>query len=150
MDAPKNNEWRKNWRLNWLGSLANLADIELQQRWLDRRITNPAWSYIEFMCKDFDGLGCSDDGYKEKIRSGFVTQDEHDCIRDFHRALDDYKAPNGDYDALAILDDPVWQKIVTAGHRSIVKLEKLITEPEEKAALLEKPALTFGDFTWPK
>jgi hypothetical protein len=149
MDALEIREFCKIWRLNWLGSLANLADIELQQRWLDQRIANPAWSYVEFMCRYFDDLGLSDNSYEEKIRSGLVTLDEHDCVKDFHRALDDYTAPNGDNDPSAVLGDPVWQRIVALGHQSIVKLERLIADPEEKNALLEKPVLTSGDFTWP-
>jgi hypothetical protein len=150
MDPLENHEFRKIWRLNWLGSLADLANIELQQRWLDQRITNPGWTYVEFMCKYFDDLGWSDDGYEEKIRSGFVTRDEHHCVKDFHLALDHYMAPNGDYDHSAILGDPAWQKIVAPGHQSIVELEKLIIDPEEKISLLETPALRSRDFTWPK
>jgi hypothetical protein len=92
----------------------------------------------------------SDEGYQEKIRKGFVSQYEHDCVKDFHRALEDYTAPNGDYDPLAVLRDPTWQAIVEAGHRSIAELGKLITDPDEKKALLERPVLTPGDFTWPR
>ena len=102
------------------------------------------------LCKYFYDLGWSDDGYEEKVRIGFVTQDEHDCVKDFRRALDGYVAPNGDYDSLAVLGDPTWQAIVATGHRSIVELGKLVTDPEEKNTLLEKPVLASGDFTWPK
>jgi hypothetical protein len=150
MDALENREFRKIWRLNWLGSLACLANIELQQRWFDHRIKNPAWTYVEFMCKYFDDLAWSDCDYEEKIQSGFVTQDEYHCVKDFHLALDQYAAPNGDYDHLAILGDPAWQKIVALGHQSIVALEKLITDPAERISLLRSPALTTGDFTWRK
>jgi hypothetical protein len=150
MGALENHEFRKIWRLNWLGSLADLANIELQQRWLNQMITNPGWTYVEFVCKYFDDLGWSDGDYEEKFQSGFVTRDEHQCVKDFHLALDQYVAPNGDYDHLAILGDPAWQKIVALGHQSMVALEKLITDPAEKISLLEVTALRTADFTWPK
>jgi hypothetical protein len=147
MDVSENQECKKIWRINWLISL---ADIELQQRWLDKRISNPAWTYAEFICNYFDDLGWSADGYEEKIRTGFVTKEEYDCVRDFHHALDSYIAPNGSYDPLAILNDPTWQKIVAIGHQSVTNLEDLITRPDEKSLFLEQPALSPGDFTWPK
>lgn len=141
--------FRKVWRLNWLGALGSLANIEMQQRWRDQSIRNPAWSYVEFMCKYFDDLGWSEDGYEEKIRSGFVTRDEHDCIRDFHISLDSYKEPNGEHDQSAILSDPAWLKIVELGRHSIIELGKLISDPKEKIALFEIPPLTRENFTWP-
>lgn len=142
-------DFRKVWRLNWLGALGSLANIEMQQRWLDQSIRNPAWSFAEFMCKYFDDLGWSDDGYEEKIRSGFVERDEYDCIKDFHAGLDTYKSPNGDYDQSAVLSDPAWRKIVELGRLSIIELGKLILDQEEKTVLIRIPPLTRGDFTWP-
>jgi hypothetical protein len=91
------------------------------------------------------------DGYEKKIEDGFVTQDEYVCVRDFHQALHEYKEPNDEYDVAAILDDPKWQKIVTKGQEAISKLKMLITNPSELKALSEElPALTAGDFSWPK
>ena len=150
MDEAKKQELRKNIRLNWLYSLSALADIELQQRWLDKRITNPAWSYVEFRCSYFDDTSLSDGGYEKMIRNGFVTHEEYNCIKNFHDALDKYKEPNGHYDPAAILDDPTWQKIVALGKQSIDKLAIILADPEEKKALLENlPTLTEKDFSWP-
>lgn len=84
------------------------------------------------------------------IRDGFVTQEEYDCIKNFHTALETYKEPNDVYDHQAILHDPLWQNIVSLGKKSINKLAVVLTDTQEKNALLEKPsALTEKDFTWP-
>jgi len=48
-------ELRRLWWRNWLCALLSLADIDLQrERWLNKEIANPHWSYLEFMCSYFD------------------------------------------------------------------------------------------------
>ena len=145
---PTNNEQRKSWRRNWLRSLLDLSDLQLQQRWLDRRITNPAWSYVEFICSYFNDCGI-DNGYDSLIRNGFVTQEEYFAIQNFHKALENYAEPNGCYDPQEILNDHKWQALVELGRRSALELQKIIDDPSEQKIFLEEaPQLTEGDFTW--
>jgi hypothetical protein len=78
-------ELRRLWRQNWLCCLLSLADFELQrERWLNKEITNPHWSYVEFMCKYFDDCCVKD--YALMIEEGLLSQPEFDCIKDFHEA----------------------------------------------------------------
>jgi hypothetical protein len=147
MDEP---DWpliRANVRRLWLECLSDLANFELQQHWLDNMITNPAWSYVEFMCCYFDGvLG---GGYEGLIRDGIATIEESRCVHDFHEALKQYEEPNGVYDPGATLKDPHWREIVTLGQKSINELATLLTEAD-RAILFAKPrALETGDYTWP-
>ncbi|WLS02219.1 hypothetical protein [Shinella oryzae] len=143
-------KYREIWRAEWFASLVALSTPEFQQRWLDKRITNPAWTYVEFANCYFDDLQLAD-GYQKKIQGGFITKDEYECVKDFHHALRAYKEPNGVYDPASILEDPKWQKIVAKGQEAISKLKALITNQNDLKALSgELPALTSGDFTWPK
>ncbi len=91
------------------------------------------------------------DGYEKKIQEGFIIQNEYECIKDFHKALQQYQESNGTYDPAAILSDSNWLKIVLLGQESVSNLKKFITKPDEIIVLSgELPALTAGDFTWPK
>jgi hypothetical protein len=143
-------ELRRLWRLNWLCCLLSLADIDLQrERWLNKEITNPHWSYVEFRCEYFDDCRAKD--YVSLLEEGFISQAEFDCIRDFHEALDGYRPPN-QYDHHAILGDPRWHEIIAKGHISIRFLRTLITDPGEQEIFSSKPyarALSAGDFSWP-
>jgi hypothetical protein len=148
MDEP---DWpliRANVRRLWLECLSDLANFELQQRWLNRMITNPAWSYVEFMCRYFDDV-LGDGRYERLIRDGIVTKEEYRCVRDFHEALDQYKEPNGVYDPDAILKDPRWREIVALGQKAVSELATLLTEADRKILLAEPRALESGDVTWP-
>jgi hypothetical protein len=148
MDELEKKELRTNLRLNWLASLAALADIEVQQRWLNKNITNPEWSYVEFMASYFDDIVLLYGGYEKMIHDGFLSQEEYNCVKEFHNALDDYTEPNGQYDHEAILKDPTWQEIVTLGKQSNARLATLLVDPSEKNALAVR-ALTEKDYTWP-
>lgn len=144
----------KGWRFNWLTSLLALADLEFQkERWLDKKITCPAWTYVEFMCCYFDDCNVARSGYEWCIEAGYLSRDEYECIKDFHNALYAYKEPNDDsYDHEAIVNDQKWQDIVSLGKHSVEKLRQLITDPEEEEIFSKKlyaPALTEGDYTWP-
>lgn len=141
--------YRKNWRMSWLYNLVALSDLRFQNRWIDRRITNPAWTYVEFMESYFGDLQL-EDGYKEKINEKFLTRNEYNCIKDFHELLQQYRETNID-DPDAILKDSNWLKIVAIGRESVLNLKKIIIDPDEIIAISSKlPRLTAGDFTWPK
>jgi hypothetical protein len=151
MDEPERQSLRANVRRLWLECLSDLANFELQQRWLNKTITNPHWSYIEFMSCYFDDLLLSGAGYgyERLIRDGFITAEEHHCVQDFHEALAQYKEPNGAYDPEAILKDPHWREIVALGRKSIDKLAMILTEADREILLAEPRVLEAGDFTWP-
>ena len=144
-------ELRRLWRLHWLYCLLSLADFDLQwERWLNKEITNPQWSYVEFMCTYFDD--CRTKDYASLLEEGFVSRAEFDCIKDFHEALDSYKSPTNDYDHQAILDDPRWREIAAKGRNSLQFLRTLIIDPAEQEIFSSKPyarALSAGDFSWP-
>lgn len=146
------NKYRKTWRLEWLEALLSLSDLELQTRWINKKIRNPAWTYIEFMNHYFDDLDLVD-GYEKKIQEGYVSHEEYNAIEKFHIALEKYKEPNGIYDPEAILNDPEWIKITEMGQSSLKNLETLVSDAEEKdmfSKTLYAPDLTVGDYIWPK
>lgn len=141
-------ETKKNIRENWLISILCLADMDLQkERWLDRRITNPAWSFIEFYNSYFDVISSS---YEDLVAAGFFTNDEYMAVKDFHEALAAYQEPEDAVDHDSILADEDWQSVVALGHRSVERLKDIITQPEEQA-LFERsryaPDLTEADFS---
>lgn len=140
---------RQNYRIRWLSGLCDLANLKLQKRWLNKKITNPAWTYVEFMCRYFDDCDLSA-GYDDKIKDGLISLEEYECVKEFHNALDAYKEPKDCYDPDTILKDNEWLKIVLLGKVSLKKLSKIITAPEEKQVLQMKIyPLREGDFTWP-
>ena len=48
--AGNDNE-RRFWRANWLGSIQEFADGDTQRRmWLDLSNTNPHFSFVEYLC----------------------------------------------------------------------------------------------------
>jgi hypothetical protein len=143
-------EFKKNWRLRWLDSLVELSNAEFQQRWIDRRIGVPSWTYIEFMCRYFDDC-LVDEGYDNSIEEGFLSKEEYECIKDFHKSLEKYQAPISDYDGESILKDPAWLKIRDLGGRSLENLKKIIVDPEEiETFSMQLPPLSDACFTWPK
>ena len=140
------------WRNNWLISLLSLSDIDLQrERWLNKEIRNPHWSYVEFMCTYFDDTLYGQD-YEFVLRDGLVREREYECIKNFHDALKKYKTPNDDdYDVMAILNDNKWQEITALGKASLERLKNLLISEEEKEIFIKRlhaPPLTSGDFTW--
>jgi hypothetical protein len=143
-------ERRRRWRQYWLCCLLSLADIELQrERWLNKEITHPHWSYVEFTCEYFND--CQAENYASLIQEGFISQAEFDCIKDFHEALNGYR-PTDSYDHRAILDDPRWGEIVAKGRKSLRFLRALIIDPDEQKIFSSRPyarALSAGDFSWP-
>ena len=53
------------WRENWLISINELTDYNLQKTsWLNKETKSPHWSYVEFMCSYFNDLTL-ENGYEE-------------------------------------------------------------------------------------
>lgn len=50
-------EQRANWRSNWLSSIQELADLEMQRAtWLNPHNGNPHYSFVEYIEVYFDDL----------------------------------------------------------------------------------------------
>jgi hypothetical protein len=124
-------ELRDSWRREWIDSISELADLELQQRrWLDRLNTNPHWSFVEFNECYFSDLGIAD-GYGEVLAAGYVSKQEVAAIQPFHDAFKRYQPPNDNtYDNQSILGDPAWQRLVTAAGEARQKIIDLGTQSD--------------------
>ena len=130
-------ELRQRWRINWLTSIAEFSDFELQQKsWFGgSEYNSPYWSFVEWMCRYFDDFGMSA-GTESFISEGFMNEQEAEIIRDFHVAAAAYKAPkNDDYDHKAILADPAWRHVVALADTARTRLMDVIKDPSERAAL---------------
>jgi len=130
-------EIRPTWRRNWLESIAEFADYDLQSRsWFGGpEYNSPYWSFVEWMCRYFDDYSLSF-GYASFISDGFVSPEEAEAVQEFHAAADTYKAPGGnDYDHRAILSDPGWQHVVSLADGARLRLLSIIKEPSERALL---------------
>ncbi|MFV1884399.1 MAG: hypothetical protein ACMZ7B_07925 [Balneola sp.] len=127
------------WRENWLDSINELTDFELQKKsWLNKKNKNPHWSFIEFISCYFDDLLIEDFGYEHFLEKKWLTREEYLSIKNWHEELSNYKSPkNDDYNHQAILSDKDWKRIVLLGFNSKEALYKLISE-EEKRILLKK------------
>ncbi len=137
-------EFRPNWRRNWLGSIQEFADLDTQRRlWLDPELSNPHYTFVEYICCYF-GLGVFDDpaalgdAYSVAREDGLVTAEEAAAVEPFHAILDLYEAPGkDDYDHQAILADPKWGEVVAAAKSAQSALLPLIHDPEERRELME-------------
>lgn len=131
-------ERRRNWRVNWLGSIQEFADGDGQRRmWLDPTNTNPHFSFVECMSCYFDGLALSDGGYSWARIQGLVSDPESAAVQSFHALAEAYRSPSSDYDHRAILDDPSWAEVVAAAKQSQIALLQLLDDPHERRVLTE-------------
>jgi hypothetical protein len=128
-----NLELRENWRPQWLSSINELTNFELQKlSWLDSKVRNPHWSFVEFMCSYFDDLGL-DNNYKDPLQRGLLTNQEFEIIKNWHEELYKYKSlGNNDYDDIAILNDPEWLKILQIGLVAKNKLAEILSDFEKQ------------------
>lgn len=144
MDAmTENEELRPNWRRNWLGSIQEFADLDNQRRlWLDPNVSNPHFTFVEYICCYFDGLAVFDGpvalggSYAVAREKGLVTAEEAATVEPFHAILDAYETPGkDDFDHQAILADPKWRETVAAAKSAQSALLPLIHDPVERRAL---------------
>jgi hypothetical protein len=114
------------WRMLWLGSIDEIANIHLQRAaWLNMENTNPHWSYIEIRESYCEQIGLYD-GYSYAISKRIVSPEEANAVREFDELLQKYKPPRNDaYDYRAILDDPNWHAVTEAAVRAVDALLKL-------------------------
>ena len=133
-----NAELKLNWRPRWLSSINELTDLELQKiSWLDAKVENPHWTYVEFMCSYLNDLGL-ENNYKDPLERKLITTEELQIIMEWHKKLTEYEAPNKEhYNHTEILNDSKWTEILKLGLNSRLKLADIICE-EEKKILTEK------------
>lgn len=133
-------EQRTNWRANWLASIQELTDLEMQRAtWLNPDNGNPHYSFIEYITVYFDDLllGETNGGYSARMAEGLLSEREADAASRLHLLLDDYKSPTDDYDHHAILADPAWHRVVATAQEAQAVLASLIAQPDEKIYLLQ-------------
>jgi len=126
------------WRNRWLSCINEFTSLNLQrQAWVNKRNSNPHWSFVEFMSSYFDDLGI-DNNYEYQLKQGWVTRTELDTVSTWHQLLYKYNSPkNDDYDVEAILCDKNWLVIIEEGEKAKNELCEIISD-EEKAILFEK------------
>lgn len=119
------------WRKEWLSSLKELTSLELQKKsWLDKKNTNPHWSFIEFISCYFDDL-MIDNNYKIPLENNWITEKELLIIQNWHNLLDKYEPPKNDnYNHYSILKDKNWLKIVEKGIEEIEQLIEVLNKEE--------------------
>ena len=136
-----NAELRVKWRANWLGSIEEIANLEMQRAiWLNLKSGNPHYTFVEYVCCYFDGLVLNENegGYPARIAEGLLSVEEAHTVANFHTLLDQYRAPrDNDLDHEAILADKGWRKVVEAAQDARVRLATLINDPFELRILSE-------------
>ena len=139
-----NEELRRNWRMNWLRSIQEFADLDTQRRlWLDPDVPNRHYTFVEYMCSYFDDLAVFDDAsvsgdaYAVARAQALVSAEEAAAVEPFHATLDAYEAPAGAYDHEAMLADPKWRSVVAAAKAAQSALMPLNHDPEERRALTQ-------------
>ncbi|MEO9468741.1 hypothetical protein [Parasphingorhabdus sp.] len=140
MSIPSEEDQRRNWRLSWLSYIQAFCDTDVQQsRWLDPQERNPHYSFVECMCCYFDdALAGDDNAYQQRVERSHLNRDEASAVKEFHDLADAYNSPtNDDYDVKAILADPFWQAVVNAAQEARRRLLILLTEPDERRAIME-------------
>ncbi len=130
-------EQRMLWRKNWLSSIAEFADLDMQRAtWLNPKNINPHYSFVEYICSYFDRV--AEKGYDAPVAAGYLSEQEAAVVADLHALLDAYKPPNGDdYDHDAILQDETWHEVAATAKVARGRLAAIITQPAELRALLE-------------
>jgi hypothetical protein len=133
-------EFRATWRTNWLSSIQELADLDMQRAtWLNPHGKNPHFSFVEYVTCYFDDLrfGEEEGGYAARIADNLLSQEEAAAVSEFHTLFNNYKSPTHDYDHCAILQDPEWLRVVAAARAAQALLAIMIDRLEERESLLE-------------
>ena len=121
------------WRENWLISINELTDYNLQKiSWLNKETKSPHWSFAEFMCSYFNDLTL-ENGYEEYLKIDWVTEKEYLVLKNWHNQLEKYKSPNeNDWADDLILNDKNWIEIVKIGKTAKENLFIGLTENEKE------------------
>ena len=99
---------------------------------VDFENTNPHWSFIEFISCYFDDLVISEN-YEDEIKTGVVTKEEYETVKEWHNLIAEYKAPNNDnYNHEKILEDKIWVEILKIGEKAKRDLSGIINKMEKE------------------
>ncbi len=133
MNEQSRDQIRSVWRKSWLISIQEFTSLEEQEAlWLARK-PGCMGSFVECMCGYFDDTfhGKSLDAL---CTDGFLSRQEADACREFHRLADSYEPPSGDeYDHQSILVDPKWHSVVSAAQRTWQHLRSILESTEERS-----------------
>jgi len=119
---PDNDETGRVLRAQWLHSLDEIANLELQRRmWLDPANKNWHWSYVEFVCGYPDA-----DQLADAQKKGWLSPGETQILLEFGRVLLSHKSPTGnDFDNEAVLNDPAWHEVARAAQAARHRISTL-------------------------
>ncbi|MBE0579128.1 hypothetical protein [Devosia sp.] len=132
-------ERRASWRLNWLSSIQELADVGMQRTtWLNAHSGNRHYSFVEYVESYFSDLALSKDdgGYPARIADNLLSQDEAAAVSHFHILFDNYEPRTDRFDHHDILADPNWHRVVEAAQAAQALLATMIDHPGERESLL--------------
>ena len=117
----------------WFTRVNELSDLDLQRRtWLDKKNTNPHWSYVEFI-----ETYPKDDQLGHALTEGWLAPDEFRILRGLGHVLSTHSPPGGDYyDSAAVLEDSAWLGVVAAAERAKQQLLAITADPQERKALM--------------
>ena len=135
------------WRHNILGTVAALSDIDFQRAtWLDPKMQNPAFTYVEFTNSFYDFCGgywkvtekdAEEAPFAGPLDEGVISELERDLFWDLHLALLRDEQPD-DYDHEAILNSASWIEVVRVAGIVVEKLKNTLKSPEDLAMLENK------------
>lgn len=134
---------RATWRVNWLSSIQELADLGMQRAtWLNPHSGNRHYSFAEYVESYFSDLALSKDGggYPARIKEHLLSQDEAAAVSHFHAVFESYEPPTDWFDHHAILEDPKWLGVVDAAQAAQARLATIINDPVERDSLLQPSA----------
>jgi len=140
-------EYRATWRANWLRSIQELADLEMQRAtWLNPHSGNVHYSFVEYVESYFSDLALAKDsgGYPARIAENLLSEEEAAAVCRFHVLFDSYKPPTDWYDHDAILEDPKWLDVVDAAQTAQARLATIINDLIEKQSLLQASVHAFA------
>ncbi|WP_150124943.1 hypothetical protein [Tsuneonella mangrovi] len=132
------------WRIQIFNAVSALGDLGFQRAtWLDPEMENPAYSFVEFFecfydaswgSYDSDNRDAPDAPFRKHINDGVLSENERDILWSVHLALKEYSADDV-YAHAFILDDPVWQGVVSVASVATERLRKILTDDREIHAL---------------
>lgn len=139
-------------------SIGDLSDLDFQRlTWLDDHITNPHYSYVEFVECFYDvaaGNYYVADPKEDKapfaylLGEGGLAAGEFEAIWNVHLALMHDEQPD-DYDHKSILKTQSWLAVVEAAQTARAVLMKTARNEHEVSAMNGRPSLETAREPWP-
>lgn len=128
-------ELKQRWRLYWLQTIFEFANINLQKMaWIQKENSDwpdkEAWesSFYECTSAYFDILALND-AYEKAVLWKNISKQEAEHAKKFHQLLVFYMEPSSD--ASDILADQEWLEVVNAAKEFWLYLRKYITAKRE-------------------